>query len=59
MDRCSGDARFDGVAGQSPLEHPVDRPAGAEPVGGQDADRVMGEDAVLAAAVGDDLAVCR
>jgi hypothetical protein len=57
--RCSRDAGYDGVASQPPLEHPVDGPPGPESVGGQNADRVVGEDAVLATTVGDDLAICR
>ena len=49
----------DGDAGDPPLEYAVGGSPGGESVGVQEADGVVGEDAVAAAAVGDDLLVVR
>jgi hypothetical protein len=54
----SGGAGLDGDAGDPPLEDAVCGSHG-ESVGVQEADGVVGEDAVAAAAVGDDLLVVR
>jgi hypothetical protein len=45
----------DGQAGQPPFGHPAGQAAGGASLGAQQADGVVGEDAVWAAAVGDDL----
>jgi hypothetical protein len=53
----SGGAFRDGQAGQAPLEHALVEAAGAATSGGEAVDGVVGQDAVGAAAVGDDLDV--
>lgn len=50
-------AGFDGEGGQAPFEHAVGEPLRAVASGGQEADGVVGQDAVGTAAVGDHLGV--